>query len=266
MIIDPVITIILGTAVGCAVGLTGIGGGSLMTPLLLVFGVPVHIAVGTDLCYAAITKVSGVIAHHRNKNVNWRIVFMMATGSLPGVLIGIVLLQYTADNRHYYDEIITYVLGAMLIISSLSIFFHGYFKVKGNKFSKNTELKTNEVNNTKGTICCIGFGVCTGVLVTLSSVGAGVIGTAVLFFAFPAMLAKRVIGTEIAHAVPLTLIASFGHLYLGNVDFKLLCYLVIGSVPGVFFSTYLLKYLPVNLIKYILATMLLFFGVRYIFF
>ena len=261
---DPLILIILGAFVGFAVGMTGIGGGSLMTPFLLLLGIPTPVAIGTDLCYAAITKMSGVIAHHRNKNINWLIVFYMSLGSIPGVIFAIFLLQSISEHYALYTHYLTYIIGWMLIITAISIFLHNYFKTK---YSMQTDSIENS-NRKKNLIIygiCIGTGSIIGILVTLSSVGAGAIGTAALLFLFPAMLPTRLVGTEIAHAVPLTIIAGMGHLYLGTVDFNILILLLIGSIPGVFVSVQLTNKLPVKPFRYTLSFMLLCFGAYYLF-
>ncbi|WP_394181581.1 sulfite exporter TauE/SafE family protein [Marinomonas posidonica] len=247
--------IFAGAAVGLAVGITGVGGGSLMTPLLLLFGFPPHIAVGTDLMYAGIAKSTGVVMHAKRGNVNWSIVFAMASGSVPASILTIWLLSQF-DKPDHYQEILTTSLGLMLTLTAIVVLFR-------NKLIQSLKLNFTEQKSRRIIMVC---GFILGVLVTLTSVGAGALGTAIMMLLFPLMRAKNIVGTDLAHAVPLTLIAGTGHIFLGNVDYALLAALLIGSIPSIYIGTRIASHVPNKILQPILATALLSFGVKYLFF
>jgi uncharacterized membrane protein YfcA len=244
-----------GAAVGLAVGITGVGGGSLMTPLLLMFGFPPHIAIGTDLMYAGIAKSTGVVMHAKHGNVNWKIVFAMATGSIPASLITVWALSRFEKPDHY-QEILTSTLGIMLVLTAVVILFR-------TKLTKALSFNISADQSTKIIFTC---GFILGVLVTLTSVGAGALGTAIMMILFPIMRAKNIVGTDLAHAVPLTLVAGTGHIFLGNVDYTLLAALLIGSIPTIYLGTRIASHVPNHVLQPVLATALLSFGVKYLFF
>lgn len=250
--------ILAGASVGLAVGLTGVGGGSLMTPLLLAFGFPLHIAVGTDLMYAAITKAGGVYVHTSQKSVRWDLVGLLAAGSLPAAVLTILALRFLFDDPSGYAPVITTTLGAMLILTSLVLIFRtriqemaaGIGTLTGNHVSLLTFL----------------MGVSLGVLVTLSSVGAAAIATAIVMLLYPRLSGLNVVGTNLAHAVPLTLIAGLGHFALGNVDLLLLVCLLAGSLPATWFGSRLAGFIPDRVMKPVLATTLFGVGIKFAFF
>ncbi|WOG25430.1 sulfite exporter TauE/SafE family protein [Endozoicomonas sp. 8E] len=254
---DTLLYISAGASVGFAVGLTGIGGGSLMTPLLLLFGFPTHIAIGTDLLYAALTKVSGVWVHHRQNSVNWRLVKLLCMGSIPATVATIFLLKYLFTGSDHYSPILTTCLGFMLTLTALVLIF-------SNKLKKMQFYNTKMLSGNRLKYFTVFMGMVLGVLVTLSSVGAGALGTAILLLIYPALVSVRVVGTELAHAVPLTLVAGIGHTLLGNVDFNLLGALMIGSLPAIYVGTKVGKYMPENIMRMILAAILLVLGIRYL--
>ena len=247
--------ILAGAGVGLAVGITGVGGGSLMTPLLLLFGFPPHIAIGTDLLYAGIAKSTGVYMHARRGNVNWQIMGAMAAGSLPASLITIWALS-NFEHPDNYQHILTSTLGVMLMMTAIVIIFrkrlHGLLKP--------------DLSEKQGTIAIFICGVVLGVFVTLTSVGAGALGTAMMMLLFPAMAARNVVGTDLAHAVPLTLVAGLGHVLLGNVDYYLLTGLLLGSIPAIYVGTKVASFVPNKVLQPVLATALASFGVKYLFF
>lgn len=241
-----------GAAVGLIIGLTGVGGGALMTPLLLMFGFPAHIAIGTDLWYAAITKSGGMVAHHRLGHVRWRIVALMAAGSLPAAaLTGMTLFLFFRHPEHYASLLQT-TLGVMLVTTALVLIFR-------NRLSQRLRRR----HQTYPPLLIWSVGIVLGILVTLSSVGAGAIGTAVLMMLFPMLLPKEIVGTDIAHAVPLTLTAGLVHLFLGNVDLALLLALILGSLPAIYIGTSLSARLPARVMHSLLATALLLLGLKY---
>ncbi len=250
--------ILAGGVVGLAVGLTGIGGGSLMTPLLLAFGFPLHIAVGTDLLYATLTKAGGVVAHTRIKSVRWDLVWRMAAGSLPAAVVTILILYLFFDQPEQYSGLITTTLGFTLILTSAAIIFR----------SQLVQLASSQrgYDENRMHLMLPFLGAVLGVLVTLSSVGAGAIATAMLLIAYPALRGINVVGTDIAHAVPLTFCAGLGHLFLGNVDFLLLLALLIGSLPAVSVGARLSKFVPDKFMRPLLATALCGIGIKFAFF
>lgn len=252
-----------GALVGLIVGITGIGGGSLMTPLLLLFGIPPHIAVGTDLLYAAITKASGVVAHHRQKTIRWSITLLMVAGSIPSAIItGLVLSAFFEDYQHY-TGVITTSLGVMLVVTAILLLFRKrlqLFAEKQANLSGTSWLQSNRVALT------VIMGVVLGVFVTLSSVGAGAIGTVVLLILYPYLRSIQIVGTDLAHAVPLTFIGGLVHLSLGNVDYSLLGALLLGSIPAIHLGTKIGTHLPENLLRNVLALLLMILGVKYMVF
>ena len=260
---DILFYIIAGAAVGFAVGLTGVGGGSLMTPILLLFGFPPQIAVGTDLLYASITKSGGVFLHKRQGTIRWKIVITLFCGSIPASLVTVYFLNSIFTDSEQYGEILTTSLGFMLILTALVLLFKSQLVNRSKAKDDSEALKTVQKHATAITWV---MGVALGVLVTLSSVGAGAFGAAVLLIIYPRMSAISIIGTDLAHAVPLTLVAGLGHLYLGNVDFYLLGSLLIGSLPAIYVGTKLGTRMPENLMQPILASTLLALGVKYAFF
>ncbi len=259
---DLLLYILSGAAVGLAVGLTGVGGGSLMTPLLLLFGFPPHIAIGTDLLYASITKASGVIAHHKQKTVDWKIMSSLAIGSLPVSAITVWLLANYFPSPDSYANLLTHSLGVMLILTAGVLLLKG--RINKLHHTQNGSIRRFlEQHKYRFTVL---MGVLLGFCVTLSSVGAGAFGAAILLILFPALSAIRIIGTDLAHAVPLTLIAGVGHMFLGNVDYQLLAALLVGSLPAIHLGTKLSSRLPNRVLQPILSSMLLGLGIKYAFF
>ena len=250
-----------GALVGLIVGITGIGGGSLMTPLLLLFGIPPHIAVGTDLLYAAITKVGGVVAHHKQNTIKWSVAFLMVAGSVPTAIItGIILSAYFEDYQQY-TGIITTSLGVMLLITATLLLFRRklqLFAEQQSNLNKKSWIQSHRMSLT------VIMGVVLGIFVTLSSVGAGAIGTVVLLILYPYLRSIHIVGTDLAHAVPLTLVGGLIHLGLGNVDFALLGALLVGSIPAIHLGSRIGSRLPEGLLRNALACILMVLGVKYI--
>lgn len=269
---DILFYIIAGAGVGLAVGITGVGGGSLMTPLLILFGIPYHIAIGTDLLYASITKTGGVYAHAKQGTIRWRLVILLGAGSIPGALLTTVFLDSIFSNQDAYKSILTTSLGVMLILTSTVLLFKSRLqKPAGTPSNLGGWVQRNAQWVT------VLAGLLLGVFVTLSSVGAGAFCAVLLLTLYPRLPALQVIGTDIAHAVPLTLIAGLGHLTLtnnephsawvvGNVDFQLLGCLLIGSLPAVQIGTKLGARLPSQLLHSILAAVLMILGIKFSFF
>jgi uncharacterized protein len=247
---------ISGFVVGMLVGFTGVGGGSLMTPLLvLLFGFPPSVAVGTDLLYASITKAGGTVVHSFNGTVDWRIVRRLATGSLPATLMTLLALNFFGVRSHATASLITTILGLALMLTAVSLVFRQSLQAFLAKFTKNLTDKSTG-------ILTIALGAFLGFLVSISSVGAGAIGATVLILLYPKLPMARIVGSDIAHAVPLTLIAGIGHWFLGSIDWMLLFSLLLGSLPGIAIGSQLAAYVPDRLLRTILASTLAVVGLR----
>jgi uncharacterized membrane protein YfcA len=250
---------IAGLVVGFAVGLTGIGGGTLMTPILhLGFGIPVATAVGTDLLYASITKVFGVFAHARARTVNWRIVGLLAVGSMPAAALTVGAIHYFGLSGERFEALIIQTLSAAVLTTAMLILLRNRLHRVLGKVKVPAGL--NQARWLDG-LTIVG-GVIVGILVTLTSVGAGVLGTTLVLLLYSRLATATVIGTELAHAVPLTLIAGLGHLSLGTVDFALLASLLVGSLPGAYVGARVGTRLSDRVLRPILAATLMYIGWR----
>jgi uncharacterized membrane protein YfcA len=235
-----------GFAVGTLVGLTGVGGGALMTPLLISsFGVPPQVAVGTDLLYASITKTAGGWRHHVADHVDWPVVLRLAAGSLPAAAILLLVMRFLPVDTVALAHWIRMGLVVALPISGVAIVAYPWFT--------RSSPRDDEGDVPPRTLPTVLFGVVLGLLVTLTSVGAGAIGVTVLAALYPMLPAKRLVGTDIAHAVPLTLLGGLGHLGLGNVDTSLLLALLCGSIPAILAGARLAGIVPDKLLRPILA-------------
>ena len=250
-----------GFVVGFIVGLTGVGGGSLMTPILVLgFGISPIIAVGTDLLYAAITKCGGIFVHHKNSTIEWRIVGLLSLGSIPSALISILVLKFLGEAGINYEKLITTTLSIALILTSLVLLF----KVRLQQLSQTESLDSIRVIHRRyRKPMTVISGIIIGTLVTFSSVGAGALGAAILFFLYPRIRAVSIVGTDLAHAVPITAIAGLGHYHLGSVDGSLLLFLLLGSLPGIYIGSHLGSRLPEKIMRPALASMLLMIGIRF---
>jgi hypothetical protein len=248
-----------GLLVGLVVGFTGVGGGSLMAPLLiLVLGVAPVTAVGTDLWFASITKAVGGIIHRKQGNTNLKVVKWLCVGSIPFALLTILVLSKVQVHRAD-QSLVSEALGAVLVLTAAATFCRPAIHRLGSRMRANTtkSFKSLQLPLT------IGAGAALGVLVTLTSVGAGALCASVLVFLYPLRLnLRQVVGTDIVHAVPLTLVAGVGHLWLGNVDSTLLLSLLCGSIPGIVIGSLLIHKLNDRVIQISLAGVLLFAGTR----
>ncbi|MEH6617461.1 MAG: sulfite exporter TauE/SafE family protein [Porticoccus sp.] len=258
--LDFLLYVMSGALVGLVIGLTGVGGGSLMTPLLIIFGIPYNVAIGTDLLYASITKASGVVAHARQSSVQWRLVGFLAAGSIPSSIITAILLNQVFTHADEYQGILTTSLGVMLIITAVVILFKRFLRDTSDR-PHGSVGAFFQLHATRVTFV---VGIFLGIFVTLSSVGAGAFCAALLMTLYPRLPALHVVGTDIAHAVPLTLIAGLSHLFfLGNVDFVLLASLLVGSLPAIQLGTKLATRLPSHVLQTILAFLLLGMGLKF---
>ncbi|GAA5783875.1 UPF0721 transmembrane protein [Chitiniphilus shinanonensis] len=254
--------IVAGLAVGFIVGMTGVGGGSLMTPILLFFGINPATAVGTDLLYASITKAGGVLVHHKHRNIDWRITRWLALGSVPAALATVWALHVMRAETEAINAVIKHALGVALMLTSVAIIF----KQRLLQFAqRHVGVSASLHGGLQRRWATIGNGALLGVIVTLSSIGAGAIGTIALFLLFPLLPTARLVGTEIAHAVPLTLVAGLGHAGLGNLDWGLLSNLLVGSLPGIYFGSQLTGRLPDHILRPVLAGMLVLVGSKLVF-
>ncbi|HUK57663.1 MAG TPA: sulfite exporter TauE/SafE family protein [Stellaceae bacterium] len=253
--IDP-LYVVSGLAVGTLVGMTGVGGGSLMTPLLiLLFGIHPATAVGTDLLYAATTKSVGTAVHGWNRTVDWRLVGTLAAGSVPLTILTILILSLFRLDAAAVGGALTSVLGVALVLTAVSLFCRGWLIRRFGAGLRNVTPRTRM-------ILTILMGAVLGVLVTMSSVGAGAIGVTALILLYPDMPSSRIVGSDIAHAVPLTLIAGLGHWFLGSINFALLGSLLIGSIPGIILGSHAAVKVSDSILRPILALTLLAVAVR----
>lgn len=253
--------VIAGLFVGFVVGMTGVGGGSLMTPILLWFGIPPTTAVGTDLLYAAFTKMGGVAVHHKKRNINWKITGWLALGSVPAALLTLWILDSITTDITAMNMIIKYSLGWALLFTSVAILFKKKLLALSQKHSGD---RFHYESNTQN-ILTIGIGVLLGTIVTLTSIGAGALGTVTLFFLYPLLPTPKLVGTEIAHAVPLTLVAGLGHASMGNLDLMLLGQLLLGSLPGIYVGSMLSGKVPDLFLRNAIAVMLFMVGYKLVF-
>lgn len=247
-----------GFVVGGLVGFTGVGGGSLMTPLLmLVFGVAPTTAVGTDLLYAAITKSNGTLVHALNGTVDWRITGRLAAGSLPATAATLLVLsQVGKSGAGAANGLITSALGFALILSAIVILFRKWFL---DHIAKRVDRLSDR--ETRLLTCLLGAFL--GMLVSISSVGAGSIGLTILLALYPRMPTARLVGSDIAHAVPLTFVAGLGHWLLGAIDWAMLVSLLLGSLPGIAIGSHLAARIPDRFLRPILAGAMAVAGVRF---
>ena len=256
MQIEPLYTL-SGAAVGLIIGLTGVGGGSLMTPLLvLAFGAPPATAVGTDLLYAALTKSAGSVVHNLRGNVDWRVVRLLACGSVPASALALFALSRIGVNSEQTSRAISLTLGIAQLLTAISILMRArLLKLRAAR---------NAAPDGSIAVATVAVGAILGLLVSLSSVGAGAIGMTALLMLYPASPVVRLVGTDIAHAVPLTLIAGGGHWILGSVDSQILASLLIGSAPGIVIGSYVAPRMPDRFLRSLLAAVLFIVGLRLI--
>lgn len=250
---------ISGLLVGLLVGLTGVGGGSLMTPLLvLVFGVHPATAVGTDLLYASATKTVGSAVHGAKGSVDWGLVGFLAAGSAPAAAVTLLVLSRLGASGRPISHLITVSLAVALIATAAAMLLR-------DRLSAWAQTRGPPLSPARRRLATVGLGAVVGALVALSSVGAGAIGITVLLILYPDLSARRLVGSDIAHAVPLTLIAGLGHWLIGGVDLALLGSLLVGSIPGVVAGSLASSRVPDRVLRPVIATALALVGVRLFF-
>jgi uncharacterized protein len=247
MSLDP-LYVISGAVVGAIIGLTGVGGGSLMTPfLVLVLGVHPATAVGTDLLFAAATKSVGSIVHGLNRNVAWKVVGLLSAGSAPTAALTIYLLNRTHSTAAFSSRIITISLGLALLVTAFSMLFR--------RWLERVRSDPDRPPAQRAALTIL-VGCFLGLLVSITSVGAGALGVTGLLLLYPAFPAAKIVGTDVAHAVPLTLVAGLGHWFFGSVDGAILISLLAGSVPGIIVGGALAPRVPETGLRLLLAIVL----------
>jgi hypothetical protein len=247
--IDP-LYVVSGFGVGVLVGMTGVGGGSLMTPLLiLLFGIHPATAVGTDLLYAAATKAGGSVAHGLAKSIHWPAVIRLASGSIPASIVTLFVLWQLDLNGESSRSLVNLVLCFALLLTAASLVFRkaimDRYRARMEQFAPATTARATVL-----------VGAALGVLVTISSVGAGAVGVTALLLLYPQLPMTRIVGSDIAHAVPLTLVAGMGHWATGAIDWHLMGVLLLGSLPGILIGSYCAHRVPEAALRLVLAATL----------
>jgi uncharacterized protein len=250
--IDPLLSL-SGFLVGSLVGITGVGGASLMTPIMvLLFGIHPTTAVGTDLLYAAITKMAGTAVHHRHGHIRWRLVGLLALGSIPATALTLWLMSGMDRKSAHSVALLTSSLGVMLLLTSMILLCRDMllrYEVRWLKQHRNPSAGTIGV-------ATVLLGIILGIVVTLTSVGAGAIGVTILLFIYPRAKINDIVGSDIAHAIPLTLLGGIGYWMIGDVNWLLLISLLIGSIPGIVLGSYAAPKLPEKAVRTTLAIVL----------
>ena len=256
-----------GFFVGFVVGMTGVGGGSLMTPILIFFfGVKPYLAVGTDLLFAAFTKAGGTLSMVRQRMVPWRVVGQLSMGSIPAALGTLYVLHSIGPAEAAVQKIMTTTLGVALLLTAAAMFYKAMrSRQPGLSLSdaaKGKNATAAQAEHARHWSLPVLFGALIGTMVTLTSVGAGAIGVTVLLILFPLLPLPRIVAADIAYAVPLTLVAGLGHASLGSVDWPLLLKLLAGSLPGIWIGSRLIHKTPERLVRSMLSVLLAYAGTK----
>jgi uncharacterized membrane protein YfcA len=240
--------VVSGFAVGLLVGMTGVGGGSLMTPLLtLLFGVAPAVAVGTDLAFASLTKGVGTFTHRLRGTVHWEIVRRLCLGALPAALLASLALKHFGTLNKEIGLLIRYMIAGSVLLTVIALLF------KRKMLAWITAHPERQLQGRALTVATVVSGAVLGTLVTISSIGAGAIGATLLVMLYPRLTSAEVAGTDIAYAVPLTAIAAVGHWWLGSINWSLLLTLLVGSLPGITLGSYAARAVPERLLRLLLA-------------
>ncbi|MDE2430114.1 MAG: sulfite exporter TauE/SafE family protein [Burkholderiales bacterium] len=249
-----------GFAVGALVGLTGVGGGSLMTPLLtLLFGVSPTVAVGTDLAFASITKATGTFTHRLRGTVEWKVVRLLCYGALPAAVCATLSLKYFGSLNKEIGQVIRYSIAVSVLLTVIALLFKSKMMAWLNRHPE------KQLQGKPLAFATILAGALLGTLVTISSIGAGAIGATLLVMLYPRMSSAHIAGTDIAYAVPLTAIAAFGHWWLGSINWELLGTLLIGSLPGITLGSMAARAVPEKFLRGLLATTLTLVAAKLVF-
>lgn len=256
----------IGFAIGIIIGLTGVGGGSLMTPILVGgLGIPPAIAVGTDLLFASITKSFGAVAHWRVGNVAKRLLVVLIVSSLTGAALAFGLIHQLQPNVEALNKVIKTSLGIALFITAFALLIRPWLlKFRRTQATHNTlAASAQDVQDVRGNLwATVALGCVIGAVVMLSSVGAGAIGVTALLLLHPSLPISRIVGTDIAYAVPLTAAAGLAHASVGHLDVNLLIGLLIGSVPGILLGARLSQRVPEVATRSLLVAALSLAGVK----
>jgi uncharacterized protein len=249
-VIDP-LYVTSGFGVGLLVGMTGVGGGSLMTPLLiLLFGIHPSTAVGTDLLYAAATKTGGSVVHSWARSIHWPAVIRLASGSIPASILTLILLWQLNLDSAAARSLVNIVLAFALMLTAASLIFR-------KAIMDSLRWRMERLDDRTIARATVLVGVALGVLVSISSVGAGAVGVTALLLLYPNLPMSRIVGSDIAHAVPLTLVAGIGHWIMGSIDWHLMGSLLVGSVPGIVLGSYTAGRVPDPVLRALLAAALI---------
>ena len=252
--------IVSGFSVGLLVGLTGVGGGSLMTPLLtLLFGISPTVAVGTDLAFASATKVAGTFAHRYRGTVHWDIVRRLCLGALPAAIAASFALKYFGALDKEIGQIIRYSIAGSVLLTVVAILFRTRMQQWINAHPE------HQLEGTALTLATVFAGVLLGTLVTISSIGAGAVGATLLVLLYPRLSPAEIAGTDIAYAVPLTAIAALGHWWIGSINWPLLAMLLLGSVPGITIGSLAARAMPEKILRGLLAMTLTGVAIKLVF-
>jgi len=251
------IAIVSGFGIGAIIGMTGVGGGSLMTPLLIgVFRLAPAVAIGTDLWFAAVTKSGGAWAHQRQGHVDHRITALLLAGSLPAAMATIALMHATGVTKAWAGAL-TVALGIALLLTALTVAYRSAWHAVGLRLER-------WLGGPRQAPLTAAAGALLGVLVSLSSIGAGAVGATLILLLYPRLPAQRLVGIDIAHAVPLTLVAGIGHATLGHIEWPLLIALLAGSLPGIWLGARLTRSLPERVVRLLLCGSLVTAGLKVI--
>lgn len=257
--------ILAGFLVGFIVGLTGVGGGSLMTPVLIfLFGVKPYLAIGTDLLFAAFTKMGGTVSMARQRLVSWKVVGLLCCGSVPAALLALWALSRMGPTSEHVQHLMTNTLGVALLFTAAAMLYKVLaFSAKHQATAALArDGSAPDATRPRHWSLPVVLGALIGTLVTFTSVGAGAIGVTVLLLVFPRLPLPRIVAADIAYAVPLTLVAGLGHASLGTVDWSLLAQLLAGSLPGIWLGSRLISRTPERLVRSALSLLLAFAGIK----
>jgi uncharacterized membrane protein YfcA len=246
--------------VGTVVGMTGVGGGALMMPVLvLLFGVQPTVAVGTDLLFAALTKIAGVSIHGLRGTIDWQVVRRLSLGSLPAAALTGLALYALRGGVFKVDRLVLDALGVMLLVTSVGLLAKHRLHELGRRFRLTSATRFKRLQPA----LTVAAGVLLGVVVALTSIGAGALGAVVLLYLYPLRLTPaKLVGTDLMHAIPLACIAGASHWAMGNLDWALLGWMLLGSVPGVLLGAHWATRAPEGALRPLLAILLIVAGAK----
>ncbi len=251
---------IAGAITGLIVGLTGVGGGALMTPILLIiFKISVTTAVATDLWFAALTKIAAICVHHTHEQIEWKVVRHLWMGSIPVSVLVIIAIAYgTTGATSKISGYIPQIIGGIVLITAVGLIFADKLTINipTSKLLKNSSLKKIRP------IVTVIAGAIVGALVSITSVGAGTLGTLALIYLYSYMIPQKIVATDIAHAIPLALVGGIGYFIFGKVDITMLFSLLVGSIPAAIIGALLAQRVSSRMLKTTLAIVLFSGGLK----